>query len=313
MFGDHQDRADPQARRVNLRPLLHGMAATPDTNPIVQGQPVRFDETSAPEPISRAQLFAVTDEELRRASATSTDPASRPTQTESTPDWDALAPRGVYARIARPIFLGGLVLLGLPFALVLAAIVAPINALVFRSARRVFFLQPRVGHRGRVFLIWKFRTMREAQRDAHDSWSSGEDVLRVTRFGRFLRSSHLDELPQVWNVLRGDMDLIGPRPEMIEIEAWASAHVPGFGERLVIRPGLTGLAQITQGYTQNDTAAYTEKLRINREYLRTLSLAGDVRVVLRTVAWMLRGRGWTNFRGRSSARSVSSSADRRAA
>lgn len=288
------------------------MAETPDPTPIVQEQTARFEGTSATGGLSRAQLFAVTADELRRAATGSTELASAQVGTASAPDWDELAPLGVYARIGRPIFLGGLVLIGLPFALVLAAIVAPINALAFRSVRRVFFLQPRVGHRGRVFLIWKFRTMREAKRDAHDSWSSGEDVLRVTRFGKFLRSSHLDELPQVWNVLRGDMDLIGPRPEMVEIEAWACANVPGFGERLVVRPGLTGLAQVTQGYTQNDANAYAEKLRINREYLRSMSFANDVRVVLRTVTWMLRGRGWTTFRGRRSARSLKSSADRRA-
>lgn len=210
-------------------------------------------------------------------------------------DWVALEPRGAYARIGRPIFLGALVVLGLPFALLLAAIVAPINAIQFRSLRRVFFLQPRVGRRGEVFHIWKFRTMREASRGSHASWSSGEDALRVTRFGRFLRSSHLDELPQVWNVLRGDMSLIGPRPEMIEVESWAAEHAPGFAERLVIRPGLTGLAQITQGYTGNDAAAYAEKLAINREYLATLSFANDARIVLGTIAWMLRGRGWTSF------------------
>lgn len=212
------------------------------------------------------------------------------------PDWEALSPRGFYARVGRPLFLGALVLLGLPVALVLAALVAPVNLCVFGSPRRVFFRQPRVGHRGRVFRIWKFRTMRESARGSHASWSSGEDGLRVTRFGRFLRSSHLDELPQVWNVLCRDMDLIGPRPEMIEVESWAAEHVPGFGERLAIRPGLTGLAQITQGYTGDDVEAYAEKLRINREYLRTLSFATDARIVAGTIAWMLRGRGWSSFR-----------------
>jgi len=218
------------------------------------------------------------------------------TEDAARPDWAVLAPRGAYARVGRPLFLGGLVALGLPFAVLIAAVVAPINWLVFARVRSIFFLQPRVGHRGRVFQIWKFRTMREASRDSHASWSSGEDRLRVTRFGRFLRSSHLDELPQIWNVLRGDMSLIGPRPEMIEVEAWANEHVEGFRERLAISPGLTGLAQITQGYTGNDVAAYAEKLRINREYLSHLSFSGDARIVAGTITWMLRGRGWTSFR-----------------
>lgn len=208
-----------------------------------------------------------------------------------------LPPDGVYERVGRPCFLGALVLIGLPFAIALGALVAPVNLAVHGSARRVFFRQPRVGRGGRVFSIVKFRTMREPRRGAHASWSTGEDAQRVTRFGRFLRSSHLDELPQVWNVLRGDMDLIGPRPEMVEVDAWARGAVPGFEDRLVVRPGLTGLAQITQGYTGNDAVAYAEKLRIDREYVRTRSFALDASIVLRTVSWMLRGRGWASFRG----------------
>ncbi len=244
-----------------------------------------------------AHLMSVSpDEYAPRAADTAQAALATEMEQRGAVGWDALTPRGAYARIGRPLFLGALVLLGLPFAVLLAAVVAPINALVFGSVRRICFLQPRVGHRGQVFQIWKFRTMREASRGSHASWSSGEDGLRVTRFGRFLRSSHLDELPQIWNVLCGDMDLIGPRPEMIEVEAWAAEHVEGFGERLAIRPGLTGLAQITQGYTGNDVAAYAEKLRINREYLRTLSFAGDARIVVGTIAWMLRGRGWSSFR-----------------
>jgi len=211
-------------------------------------------------------------------------------------DWAALEPRTFYARVGRPCFLGLILLLGSPFAIVAAALIAPINVVVFGSVSRIFFLQPRVGRHGRVFSIWKFRTMREARRSSHDSWSSGEDGLRVTRFGRFLRSSHLDELPQLFNVLKGDMDLIGPRPEMVEVETWAAENVPGFTERLAIRPGLTGLAQITQGYTGNDAVAYAEKLEINLEYLRSMSFALDVSIVARTAVWMLAGRGWSNYR-----------------
>lgn len=217
-------------------------------------------------------------------------------------DWAALEPRSFYARIGRPCFLGAILTVGLPFAIAAALFIAPINLAVFGSFSRVFFLQPRVGRHGQVFSVWKFRTMREASRSSHDSWSTGEDGLRVTRFGRFLRSSHLDELPQLVNVLKGDMDLIGPRPEMIEVEAWAAEHVPGFTERLAIRPGLTGLAQITQGYTGNDAVAYAEKLEINREYLRSMSFALDVSIVLRTGVWMLCGRGWSNYRLNRSAR-----------
>jgi lipopolysaccharide/colanic/teichoic acid biosynthesis glycosyltransferase len=121
----------------------------------------------------------------------------------------------------------------------------------------------------------------------------GKDAARVTRFGRFLRNTHLDELPQLWNVLRGDMSLIGPRPEMLATERWAAERCPGFVERLCLKPGLTGFAQITQGYTdQGDAAAYRAKLALNRRYRDELSFTTDCAILVRTVAWMLRARGW---------------------
>jgi lipopolysaccharide/colanic/teichoic acid biosynthesis glycosyltransferase len=121
----------------------------------------------------------------------------------------------------------------------------------------------------------------------------GKDAARVTRFGRFLRNTHLDELPQLWNVLRGDMSLIGPRPEMLATERWAAERCPGFVERLCLKPGLTGFAQITQGYTDlGDESAYRAKLALNRRYRAELSLTTDCAILGRTVAWMLRARGW---------------------
>jgi len=130
----------------------------------------------------------------------------------------------------------------------------------------------------------KFRTMVDG---------AGDDRERVTRFGRFLRNTHLDELPQFWNVLRGDMCLVGPRPEMLATERWAAEHCPEFAERLVLRPGLTGLAQVTQGYTrEGDVRAYREKVAWNLRYRERLSLTGDCAILMRTALWMLRGRGW---------------------
>ena len=171
-------------------------------------------------------------------------------------------------------------------------IIALANLLCFRAPHRIFFTQPRIGWRGRPFRMYKFRTMREARTSEVHSWSSGDDRLRVTCFGRVLRNTHLDELPQLFNVLIGDMGFIGPRPEMIEIESWADAEVPGFTARLAIRPGITGLAQITQGYTGRDVVAYAEKLELNEQYLRQQCPALDLEIVFRTIVWMLRGRGW---------------------
>ena len=198
--------------------------------------------------------------------------------------WEALEPTGIYARHVRGPFLFGFTLALLPVALLLALPVALVNAWVQGSVRRILFLQARVGHRGRIFTLWKFRTMRDGP---------GNDQARVTRFGRFLRNTHLDELPQLVNVLRGDMSLIGPRPEMLATERWAAQHCPGFVERLCLKPGLTGQAQITQGYTDSgDEAAYEAKRALNRRYRSELSFLTDCAILARTVLWVLRARGW---------------------
>ncbi|NOT31870.1 MAG: sugar transferase [Planctomycetes bacterium] len=199
-------------------------------------------------------------------------------------DWERLTPRGPYARGLRAPFLFAATLVLVPPALCFALPVALVNLWVQRSARRVLFAQPRVGWRGRTFTLYKFRTMRE---------QPGDDHARVTRFGRFLRNTHLDELPQLWNVLTGDMSLIGPRPEMLATELWAARHCPGFSERLALKPGLTGYAQITQGYTDGgDAAAYRVKRALNGRYRRALGWRLDSVILLRTALWMLRGRGW---------------------
>ena len=199
-------------------------------------------------------------------------------------EWTLLEPEGTYARWFRGPFLLLVLVPLVPLALLLSAPIACINLWVHGSPRRVLFAQPRVGWRGRLFVLYKFRTMRDRP---------GDDHARVTRFGRFLRNTHLDELPQLWNVLRGEMSLIGPRPEMVPTERWAARHVPGFSDRLCLRPGLTGHAQVTQGYTDDgDELAYREKLRLNRQYREELGFGFDCAILARTVLWMLRGRGW---------------------
>lgn len=225
------------------------------------------------------------------------DGGSAPGGAPAAPDWDRLAPRGAYARLWRPAlqWFGAAGLLVL--ALVPGLAIALVNLVVFRDPRQILFVQPRVGYRGRIFRIYKFRTMRAPRGSCLESWASGKDRERVTPFGRFLRNTHLDELPQLLNVLCGDMLLIGPRPEMVEIERWAASAVPGFSERLAIKPGLTGPAQVTQGYTDCSVAAYQRKLAINRAYLGRVTLWTDCGILVRTALWMLRGRGWAWSRG----------------
>ncbi len=199
-------------------------------------------------------------------------------------DWQRLAPRGTYARLVRsPFLLAATLVLVLP-AVCLALPIALVTACVHGGPRKVLFAQRRVGWRGRPFVLYKFRTLLD---------QPGDDHARATRFGRFLRNTHLDELPQLWNVLAGDMSLIGPRPEMLSTERWAARHCPQFRERLVLKPGLTGYAQVTQGYTDHgDAEAYRTKLELNRRYGRELGWRLDCAILLRTALWMLRGRGW---------------------
>jgi lipopolysaccharide/colanic/teichoic acid biosynthesis glycosyltransferase len=220
---------------------------------------------------------------LPRTRGPAREPA-RGTWRRGEDEWERLVPPGVYARHLRTPLLYLLTLSLVPAALLLALPIACINLYIHGSLRRVLFAQPRVGWRGRIFVLWKFRTMRDRP---------GDDRARVTRFGRLLRNTHLDELPQLWTVLRGDMCLIGPRPEMIATERWAARHVPGFSERLSLRPGLTGYAQVSQGYTDDgDERAYREKLRLNQRYRDELGFGLDCALLARTAAWMVRARGW---------------------
>jgi lipopolysaccharide/colanic/teichoic acid biosynthesis glycosyltransferase len=210
----------------------------------------------------------------------------------SDPDWEQLDPRGWYPIVGKRALTVILLITVLPAALLLCIPISLVNWAIFRDRRRILYHQPRVGYHGRIFSIVKFRTMRETSQDSFDSWKEGQEGLRVTRFGRFLRNTHLDELPQLLNILRGEMDFIGPRPEMIEIYLWACKHVPHFQHRHCVLPGITGYAQITQGYTGMDERAYGEKLAADLHYIEGVSLRSDLSILIRTAAWMLRGRGW---------------------
>ena len=261
------------------------LSAPPRTAPRPAALPVmpRTSETHA-SPLPLRELFAVRPGEVEAAACGSRELAP-------ATDWNALEPRSFWYRAGRPLLDLLLLVATLPLALPLVACVALASAIAFRSWRRIFFVQPRIGYRGRSFSLVKFRTMSEPAGTVFEAWSNG-DRARVTPFGRFLRSTHLDELPQLYNVLRGEMSFIGPRPEMVEVESWAASELPGFSERLAIKPGITGLAQVTQGYTPRDVEAYRRKLAINRQYLASLSFASDLSILARTALWMLRGRGW---------------------
>ena len=145
---------------------------------------------------------------------------------------------------------------------------------------------------GQVFTIYKFRTMRvDAERHSGAVWARENDP-RVTWFGRYLRIMRLDELPQLWNVLRGDMNVVGPRPERPSFVARLREIIPEYQFRHRVKPGLTGLAQINQSYDSN-LEDVRSKVRYDLQYICQRGVWLDVRIMFRTVpAILLRYRGW---------------------
>lgn len=148
-------------------------------------------------------------------------------------------------------------------------------------AAPAFFTQERVGYLGRRFIIWKFRTMVVGADKAGPLYNGGDNDARVTRLGRFLRAARLDEIPQLWNVLRGDMSLVGPRPEWAEEVRILERSVPHYHLRHLIKPGITGWAQINYPATASQ-AGSMEKLHYDLYYVKNMSLALDIGIILRT-------------------------------
>jgi lipopolysaccharide/colanic/teichoic acid biosynthesis glycosyltransferase len=167
--------------------------------------------------------------------------------------------------------------IGLVLILPLLALVA--LAVLFALGRPVLFSQVRPGIGGRPFRLYKFRTMREAPAD-HDA----PDEARLTRFGRALRSSSMDELPELFNVLRGEMSLVGPRPLLLE---YLPLYSPEQQRRHEVRPGLTGWAQING----RNATTWADRLRLDVWYVDNVSLALDIRILARTLFHVSRQTG----------------------
>jgi sugar transferase (PEP-CTERM system associated) len=153
----------------------------------------------------------------------------------------------------------------------------------------IFFRQTRVGMGGRNFSVYKFRTMRTDAEAAGAKWATKNDP-RVTRVGMFMRKTRLDEVPQLWNVLRGDMGFVGPRPERPEFVPWLSEQIPYFDLRHMIRPGLTGWAQVRYGYGAT-LAQSREKLEFDLYYIKHMSLGLDLLIMFETVKTIIRRQG----------------------
>jgi lipopolysaccharide/colanic/teichoic acid biosynthesis glycosyltransferase len=199
-------------------------------------------------------------------------------------EFGALLPSRQYLVIRRAIELA-LTILTLPLLLPILAVLAIVVRVT--SAGPVLFVQPRVGRRGRVFRMIKFRTMHHGA--AGPSFTETSDP-RVTSVGHFLRRSRLDELPQLFNILRGDMSWVGPRPEAFDLDQKYVRDIPHFALRGIVRPGVTGWAQINQGYAHEGDAMRL-KLEYDLYYLKHCSLWLDLVIVLRTFAVVVAGTG----------------------
>ena len=170
------------------------------------------------------------------------------------------------------------IVITLPVMLGLCALIAA--AIALDSPGPVIFLQKRRGRGGRIFLIAKFRSMNTEDRSG--AVATMHDDPRVTRLGRFLRRYHLDELPQLWNVLRGEMSLIGPRPEPLPLSEGYEKIYPHYRLRYMVKPGITGWAQVNQGYT-SDPEDIRVKLEHDFHYILNLSPRLDFRILIRTL------------------------------
>lgn len=183
-------------------------------------------------------------------------------------------------RLFEVIFSISLLLFTLP-VLVLTAL-----AIKLESPGPVFYKQERNGLGGRLFYVIKFRSMRVDAEKNGPQWAAKNDS-RVTRVGQFIRKTRIDELPQLINVLRGEMSLIGPRPERPVFTEQFEKEIPGFKNRLQVKPGVTGWAQVNGGYDITPR----EKLELDLYYIKNQSFALDFHILLKTVWVVLSGNG----------------------
>lgn len=163
-------------------------------------------------------------------------------------------------------------------------------AIILDTGFPIFYMQKRMGRNGILYNIYKFRTMRQdAEANGQPQWAEENDS-RTTRVGYILRKTHLDEFPQFTNVLKGEMSIVGPRAERPELVEWFQQHVPFYRARLLVRPGITGWAQVNQQYASTIDETI-EKLEYDLYYIKHRSLGMDIRTMLRTPALILGFRG----------------------
>ena len=189
---------------------------------------------------------------------------------------------------AKRVFDIVMAIVGLVLSAPVMAVIAVVTKLT--SPGPAMYHQERVGLNGQTFVVHKFRTMRlDAEAATGPVWSVADDP-RVTRLGRWLRRTRLDELPQLWNILRGEMSFVGPRPERPEFVNQLTETIPFYGQRHVVKPGLTGWAQVRYTYGASVEDAI-QKLQYDLYYIKNMSIALDVVIVIETIKTVILRRG----------------------
>lgn len=205
----------------------------------------------------------------------------------------SLIPSNSYHGVKRAVdFIGALVALPILAPLFLAASLA----IKLDTPGPIFFRQERVGFRAKRFKVLKFRTMRHPNEGADDNRGAVQAAMtvdgdvRITRVGKWMRQTRIDELPQIWNILCGDMSWIGPRPEAVSLSEWYADDIPFYAYRHIVRPGISGWAQVNQGHVTELEDIHT-KLQYDFFYVKHFSYWIDIIIAVRTIAVVFNGFG----------------------
>jgi lipopolysaccharide/colanic/teichoic acid biosynthesis glycosyltransferase len=174
-------------------------------------------------------------------------------------------------------------LLGLPVFLMVMLITK------LTSKGPVFYKQERIGRNGVPFYIYKFRSM-IVESEVHGPQTTSDDDPRITPWGNIMRKTHLDELPQFWNVLKGDMSIVGPRPERAHFIRQITEKAPAYLKLLAIKPGITSIGQVNYGYAES-VDEMVERAAMDLTYLKEVNFFTDMEIIFKTVGTMIGGKG----------------------
>jgi sugar transferase (PEP-CTERM system associated) len=281
--------AVPANRVVSLDVPLHVYAKQHHINEIVVGPDERRGSLRMEELLECKQLgILVTDLAtfFERESGKVKLSLAEPSWLVFSPGFDASPLRRLSKRAFDCAAAGAVLLLGWPFMLLTAVAIRMESG----KGQPILYRQQRVGERGRIFDLIKFRSMRtDAEKDGVARWASKSDD-RITHVGRVIRRTRLDELPQLWNVLRGDMSIVGPRPERPQFVADLAAKIRYYNLRHCVKPGLAGWAQLRYPYGASAEDA-SEKLKYDLFYVKNHNLLFDILILIQTVEVVLFGRG----------------------